>query len=141
MLISLQSNSCNPTPESRLLQSDSFKQTPAISYSFLAIVQNILKWLPSYHFGKNLNFKLCTTNIQNIWHNDGHKCYILAPSQGIFYMHQVPRVLDNSYQLRTKSARSFLRYHNKHIKFKKNIATITQIWHRTKCYFTCISNI
>ena len=34
----------------------------------------------------------------------------------------------------------FLRYHNKHIKCKKNIAIITQIWHRAQCYFTYISN-
>ena len=34
----------------------------------------------------------------------------------------------------------FLKYRIKHIKFKKNIATITQIWDRPKCYFTCISN-
>ena len=43
-------------------------------------------------------------------------------------------------QIWTKLTYSFLRYCNKHIKFKKNIAIITQMWHRTKCYFTCISN-
>ena len=34
-----------------------------------------------------------TTNIENLW-NNGHKCYILAQSQGIFHMHQVPIVVD-----------------------------------------------
>ena len=35
-----------------------------------------------------------TTNIQNVG-SKGHKCYILLQSQGIFYMHTVPIVVDN----------------------------------------------
>ena len=44
------------------------------------------------------------------------------------------------YQIWTISTHYFLRYCNKHIKFKKNISIITQIWHRAKYCFTCISN-
>ena len=56
------------------------------------------------------------------------------------YLHfQVPSVVDN-YEIWTKSTHSFLRYHNKHTKCKKNLAIITQIWHRVKYYFTYISN-
>ena len=39
-----------------------------------------------------------------------------------------------------KSPHSSLRYHNKHSKFRKQIAIITQIWHRAKFYFICISS-
>ena len=35
---------------------------------------------------------------------------------------------------------SFPRYHNKHMKFMKNIAVATQIWHGAKCSFTDSSN-
>ena len=45
------------------------------------------------------------------------------------------------YQICTKSTISCVRYHNKHIKIKKNITTITLIWHRAICYFTCVSNM
>ena len=34
------------------------------------------------------------TNIQNVWYN-GHICYIVAESQGKFYMCEVPRVMDD----------------------------------------------
>ena len=47
----------------------------------------------------------------------------------------LPSVVDNG-EIWTKSTHSFLRYLNKHIKFKKNVAIIIQIWHRAKCYFT-----
>ena len=48
----------------------------------------------------------------------------------IFYMHQVPIVFDYCTIYITKSTHSFL----------WNIAIITQTWHRTKYYFTSMSN-
>ena len=38
-----------------------------------------------------IHIRYITTNIQNL-ENNGHKYYILAQRQGIFYMHQVPIV-------------------------------------------------
>ena len=42
-----------------------------------------------------IHFWYITTTILNLWQNDRHECYILGPSQGIFYMQQVPSVVDN----------------------------------------------
>ena len=36
-----------------------------------------------------IHLRYITTNVQNLW-KKGHKCYILAQSQGIFYTHQAP---------------------------------------------------
>ena len=68
-----------------------------------------------------------------------HKCYILAHSQCIFYMHQVA-IVGNYWTKYEQNQHSFLRYRNKHIKVMKNITIIIQIWRRAKCYFTCVSN-
>ena len=85
-----------------------------------------------------IHLKYITTNIQNVW-NNGHKGYILAQSQGIFYMHQVPIVVDYC----TKYEQ------NQHIHFRvittlkmyEKMVIITQIWHRAKLYFRSLSNL
>ena len=51
-------------------------------------------------------FKYVTTNIQHLL-NNGHKSYILAQSQGIFYLHQVPVVFDYWNKYETKSTIRF----------------------------------
>ena len=80
-----------------------------------------------------------TTNIPNLW-NNRHKCYIFVQSHGIFYMHQVPIMVDYCIKYEQNQPNSSLGYRKKHIKFKKNIAVITQIWNIAQCYFKCISN-
>ena len=49
----------------------------------------------------------------------------MAQSQGTFYMHKVPTVVDYCTKYE-QNQHSFLRYPT-NIKFKKNIATITKI--------------
>ena len=59
--------------------------------------------------------------------------YILhAPSQSLLWLSTVPNM--------NKLNLFFLTYCNKHMKFKKNIAIITQTWLRAKWYFTYLSN-
>ena len=60
-------------------------------------------------------------------------------SQCIFYTHQVLSLMDNCMKYEQNQPIRFW-YLNKHINFKTNIAIITHIWHRGKCYFTYISN-
>ena len=53
------------------------------------------------------------------------------------FWHRVPIVVDycTKYEQNKRSIHSLLQYCNKHIKFKKNIAIITQMWHRAKSVF------
>ena len=88
-----------------------------------------------------IHLKYITINILHLWNINEHKCYTLAQHQGIFYMHQVSIVVD--YITKYEQNQSTLFWDiacNKHITFKRNIAIITQIWHRAKYYFTCVRN-
>ena len=59
--------------------------------------------------------------IQNVWQNNGHKCYVCCEIE-------VPNMNKSNH---------FFSEISQHIKFMKNI---TKIWHRAKWYFTCVSN-
>ena len=67
------------------------------------------------------------------------KCYILTQSQDIFYMHQVPIVVDYCTKYEQNQPIIFWDI-TTNIAFKKYIGIITQIWHRGKKYFTCSGN-
>ena len=64
----------------------------------------------------------------------------MAKSQMLFYKHEQHIIPDNSTRYEQKLPHSFLRYHNKHSKVYEKIPIISQIWHRVKMYFTCISS-
>ena len=72
-------------------------------YPILAQSQSIFMWIkPLWWFdyctqheqNPLIHLKYITINIQHLW-NNRHKCYFLvAQSQGIFYMHQVLIMID-----------------------------------------------
>ena len=93
-----------------------------------------LWWLTQHEHNPRIHFRYITTNIQHLWYN-GHKCYILAQSQSIFYMHQVPIVVTYCTKYEQNQPLIFLDIAT-NIKFKKNIGIIAQIWQKDKLYFT-----
>ena len=96
-------------------------------------------WLlyPTWTKPSDSSLMYISTNIHNFWKQMLHLCtdwrYILYSS--------IPYYCWLLYQIWTKSTLSFQRYHNKYITFVTNIATITQIWHRAKCYWVTVPNM
>ena len=99
---------------------------------WLITVQNEHEQNPLIHL------RYSTTNIQNLGCN-GHKCYILAQSQGMFNMLQVPIVVDYCTKYEQNQLILFWDIVT-NIKWRKNIGIITQSWHRSKRYSMCIGN-
>ena len=67
--------------------------------------------------------------------NNVHKCYIWAQNPSI-HMHQAITVA-NDHCTKYKQNQPIL-LHTKHKIYEKSF--MSQIWHRAKCYLTCISN-
>ena len=110
----------------------------AVDISLMSIKKTLLTECTQHEQNPLINLRYLTTNIHNLW-NNGHNWCILAQSQGIFYTHQVHVVIDYYTKYEQNQPIPFWAIAT-NIKFKKNIAIIIQIWHRAKCYFTCMRN-
>ena len=79
-----------------------------------------------------------TTNTQNAW-TSGHNDSNLVQGQMIFYKHEQCMVPDNC--TKYKQNTTFFEISQQTLKIYEKIAIITQIWHKAKFYFICISSL
>ena len=108
------------------------------TYIYVHKVSMMVDHCTQYKQNPLIHLRYITINIQNLW-NNWHKCYILVQSQNIFYMHQSSIMVDYGTKYEQNQLILFCDIAT-NIKFKKTIAIITQICHRSKWYFTCTSN-
>ena len=79
-----------------------------------------------------------TTHTQNVW-NIGHNYLNLTKSQMLFYKHEQHIIPDNCTTRYDKNHHILLWDITTPKMYEKN-ATISQIWHTAKIYFTCNSS-